>query len=166
MALKEVSISDLQLNPFTAIGKEWTLITAGTLKKANTMTASWGEMGVLWQRNVLTIFIRPSRYTKEFVDANETFTVSVLKEGYREALNYCGTVTGRGINKIGESGLTLVQTGDSVAFEEARLVFVCKKIYEYWLDPESFIIKDDIDTFYPKKDFHRVYVGEIQKVFM
>ena len=89
MSFKEIPLTDLQFNPFTKIGSEWMLITAGNEKKFNTMTASWGGMGVLWGKNVVTTYIRPQRYTKEFVDANDTFTLSFYGPQYKEALNFC-----------------------------------------------------------------------------
>ena len=95
MSFREVKPEELTMNPFTKIGKEWLLITAGNEEKCNTMTASWGAMGVMWGKNAVTVYIRPQRYTKEFVDREETFTISVLGEDYRKALNYCGTVSGK-----------------------------------------------------------------------
>ena len=91
MAFKEVKAEELQFNPFTKIGKEWMLITAGTEEKYNTMTASWGGVGVIWGKDVVTAYIRPQRYTKEFVDANDTFTISFFPEGYKKALSLCGS---------------------------------------------------------------------------
>ncbi len=105
MGFREVKIEELQFNPFTKIGKEWLLITAGDSEKFNTMTASWGGVGVYWGKNVVTTYIRPQRYTKEFVDSNDTFTVAFFDETYREALNICGTVSGRDINKIEKQDL-------------------------------------------------------------
>ena len=95
MAFKEVKAEELQMNPFTKIGKEWMLITAGNEEKCNTMTASWGGVGIMWGKNAVTTYIRPQRYTKEFVDANDTFTISFFDESYRKALNICGSVSGR-----------------------------------------------------------------------
>ena len=103
MSFKEVKPEELTMNPFTKIGKEWLLITAGNEEKCNTMTASWGAMGVMWGKNAVTVYIRPQRYTKEFVDREETFTISVLGEQYRKALSYCGKVTGKDMDKITEA---------------------------------------------------------------
>ena len=92
---KELKAEELQMNPFTKIGKEWMLITAGNEEKCNTMTASWGGVGIMWGKNAVTTYIRPQRYTKEFVDANDTFTISFFDESYRKAFNICGSVSGR-----------------------------------------------------------------------
>ena len=100
MGFKEIAVEELNFNPFTKIGTEWMLITAGDEKNFNTMTASWGGMGIMWNKKVITAYIRPQRYTKEFVDANELFTVSFYDEKYRKALNICGTKSGRDCDKV------------------------------------------------------------------
>lgn len=128
MSFREVKAEELTMNPFTKIGKEWLLITAGNEEKCNTMTASWGAMGVMWGKNAVTVYIRPQRYTKEFVDREDTFTISVLGEKYRKALNYCGKVSGKNAdNKIKEAGLTPYFTDGTAGIEEADMIMVCKK---------------------------------------
>ncbi|MEI3563163.1 MAG: aldo/keto reductase [Agathobacter rectalis] len=129
MAFKEVKIEELSFNPFTKISKEWMLITAGDEEKHNTMTASWGGVGIMWGMNVATAYIRPQRYTKEFVDAEEMFTLSFFKEDYRKALNLCGSKSGRDCDKDKEAGLTPYYTDGTTAYEEADLIFVCRKLY-------------------------------------
>lgn len=84
MSFKEVKMEELNFNPFTKIGTEWMLITAGDEKKFNTMTASWGGVGIMWNKNVVTTYIRPQRYTKEFVDTNEYFTVSFMTRSIKK----------------------------------------------------------------------------------
>ena len=104
MSFKEIKPEELKENPFTMIGKDWLLITAGTKECCNTMTASWGGLGVMWGKPSATVYIRQSRYTKEFVDKEEYFTISVMEESYREALKLCGTVSGRECDKMKEAG--------------------------------------------------------------
>ncbi|AJP12140.1 TPA: flavin reductase family protein [Clostridioides difficile] len=166
MGFREVKIEELQFNPFTKIGKEWLLITAGDSEKFNTMTASWGGVGVYWGKNVVTIYIRPQRYTKEFVDSNDTFTVAFFDETYREALNICGTISGRDINKIEKAGLTPYFVDDTVAFEEANMIIVCKKLYHDNMPPENFDAKENDKKWYPEKDYHTMYISEIIKVLV
>lgn len=166
MAFVEISINELQINPFTKIGKEWTLITAGNMQKHNTMTASWGGFGVLWKKNVATIYIRPQRYTKEFVDGNEKFTLTFFSEEYREALTYLGRVSGKDRDKIKECGLTPVELEGTIAFEEAQILFVCRKLYADTLKPECFLDGETERKIYPEKDYHTMYVAEIEKVFI
>ena len=116
MKFQEIKVEDLNLNPFQLIGKDWMLITAGTKEQVNTMTASWGGMGVFWGKNVMTAYIRPQRYTKEFVDANDTFSISFFGEEYRKMLAYCGKVSGRDEDKIAKAGLTTCFYGETPYF--------------------------------------------------
>lgn len=166
MSFREVKAEDLKINPFTTIGKDWFLVTAGDEKQYNTMTASWGGMGVLWRKNVVTIYIRPQRYTKEFVDKNDRFTLSVLGEEYRKALNVCGTQSGRDVEKFKEAGITPYFLEGTTAVEEAQMIFVCKKMYHQWMKEECFDDKDADSLCYPDKDYHMVYVAEIEKVLV
>lgn len=166
MSFKEISPEELVLNPFTKIGKDWLLITAGDSAKANTMTASWGAMGVMWGKNAVTVYIRPQRYTKEFVDNNECFTISVLGNEYRKVLGYCGSASGRGIDKIKEAGLTAWVTDGTVGIGEAELVMVCRKMYEDTIKPECFDDKEQDGRWYPEKDYHTMYIAEVMKVYV
>lgn len=152
---------ELDFNPFAAIGEQWMLITAGNADNANTMTASWGGVGVLWNKNTVTCYVRPQRYTREFIDANGYFSVSLLPEEYRKQLVYCGRVSGRDEDKIAGAGLTLRGDRQAPYFEEAGTVLICKKIYVGRIDPEG-IQYDELDAAnYPQKDYHIVYIGEI-----
>lgn len=166
MAFKEVKIEELQFNSFTKIGKEWLLITAGDEEKHNTMTASWGGVGVLWGKNVVTTYIRPQRYTKEFVDAQDVFTITFFGENYRKALALCGKVSGRDADKIKEAGLTPYFVDGTTAFEEAEMVLVCRKLYADEIKPEKFIATENDERWYPEKDYHTMYIAEITKVLV
>lgn len=150
-------------NTFELIGKDWMLITAGGEGDYNTMTASWGGMGVLWNEPVSFIFIRPQRYTFEFTEKNGLFTLSFFDETYRSALRFCGSKSGRDFDKAAETGLTPVHEDGLTYFAEAKLVLVCEKLYAQDLTAESFIDKSIIDKNYPNNDFHRMYVGKIVK---
>lgn len=163
--MREWKVEDWDKNVFEAIGKQWMLITAGG-EKANTMTASWGGMGVLWGKNVVYIFIRPQRYTKEFLDSENTFSLSFLGEEYRKQLQYLGKVSGRNEDKIKVSELTLSREGDTPYFEEAQAVLICNKLYAQELKPDCFIAKGEDETWYPQKDYHTMYVGEITKLLI
>lgn len=153
-------------NVFELIGKEWMLITAGQPEKFNTMTASWGGLGVLWNKNVVFCFVRPNRYTREFLDKEDNFTLSFFSEEYRDELMFCGTNSGRDTDKIEKTGLTPISTNKNlVTFEEARLILECKKIYIQDIDPKNFLSKE-IETNYPQKDYHRMFIGEIINCLM
>ena len=160
---KEVKPELIKDNAFKLIGKDWMLVTAGKIDKFNMMTASWGALGVLWNKNVCFCFIRPGRHTYKFMEDNDYFTICVFDEKYRDILNFCGSKSGRDVNKMTATKLTAVKSGlGNVYFSEARLVIECKKIYFQDITPNNFI-DSDIQTFYPKKDYHRMYIGEIIK---
>ena len=160
----EKKIEDFSSNAFTMIGKEWMLISAEKDGKVNTMTASWGGLGILWNEPVAYIFIRPQRYTKEFVDANEKLTLSVLDDSFRKQLSYLGTVSGRDENKIEKAGLTVRNDYDAPFFDEAKTVFVCKKLFAQELNPDCFIEKAIDGAMYPNHDYHTMYVCRIEKI--
>lgn len=161
MSYKKVGVNELSLNPFVKIGKEWMLISAEKDGKVNTMTASWGMMGVFWGKNVVTVGIRPQRYTKEFVDAGDIFTLTFFDGEQKEALTHLGTVSGRDEDKISTVGFHVTKVGDAPTFEEGKLVLVCKKLMQTPLDPKEFL-EDWIDTkWYPEKDYHMMYTAEI-----
>ena len=162
MSFTEIKAELLMENPFKLIGADWMLITAGTAEKFNTMTASWGGMGVLWERKVCFMFIRPTRYTFEFVERSTHFTLSFFDESRRTALQYCCTHSGRTTDKVKETGLTAVHDAGLVYFREARLVLGCRKFYHQDIDPSRFL-DSAINTLYPQKDYHRMYVGEVMK---
>ena len=164
MAFKEVKIEELSFNPFTKISKEWMLITAGDEEKHNTMTASWGGVGIMWGMNVATAYIRPQRYTFEFIENNGYYTMSFFDEKYRDALKLCGSKSGRDIDKVAETGLTPAFTEDGIPyFAEAKLVLVCKKMYAQFLNAESIVDNDAVDKWYDN-DFHKMYISEIVEV--
>ena len=123
-------------------------------------------MGVMWGKNAVTVYIRPQRYTKEFVDQEDTFTISVLGSQYRKALNYCGTVTGRGIDKIREAGLTPYPVDGTEGIAEAEMIMVCRKMYHDTIRPECFITVENDTKWYPDKDYHTMYIAEVLKVLV
>ncbi|RKX27879.1 MAG: flavin reductase family protein [Candidatus Zixiibacteriota bacterium] len=152
------SIND---NVFKAISSDWMLVTAGDLQSYNTMTASWGAFGELWHKKICICFVRPTRYTFKFMEQTDAFTLSFFDESFRDVLKYCGTKSGRDVNKMSFPELTAVAgTTDSVYFAESRLVMECRKIYTHDLDPNRFI-DSEIQDEYPRRDYHRMYIGEI-----
>ena len=165
MSFQEINVREFSMKPFKMIGDQWMLITAGTREKCNTMTASWGGLGVLWGKNVATIYIRPQRYTLEFMEREEYYSLAFFDNGFREALNFCGTKSGRDFDKWKETGLT--PAFDLAPYpEEARVVLICRKLYRQDMTPESFLDAEVRDKNYPGKDYHRVFVGEIVKLLI
>lgn len=174
--MKEVAVTDISLNPMKMFGDAWPLLTAGNKERGyNTMTIAWGHMGAVWNmpgrtvgRGIPTIlvYVRPQRYTKEFIDREELFTVSVFDpEKYRKALAYLGTHSGRDEDKIAKVGLTPKFVDGTTCFEEASLVFVCRKLYHTSILEGSFVDKAIVAKCFPNKDFSEQYVGEIIKVY-
>ncbi len=163
-AFQEIRAEDIHENPFKLIGGDWMLIAAGNLKSYNMMTASWGAMGHLWDKNVCFCFVRPTRYTFEFMQQGETFTLNFFSEDYRSVLTYCGSHSGRHVNKTKKCGITPVAGSiDDVYFAEARLVFECRKLYFQDINPSAFLAQTLIDI-YPEHDYHRMYIGEVVRV--
>ncbi len=164
----EVPVEVLQMNPFTAIGKDSFLITAGTPDKYNTMTASWGSMGVLWGRNIVTLYVRKSRYTHQLLEENDGFTVSFFPPDMKKQLLWCGSHSGRDFDKVKETGLqpTFISSPrgpERVTFKAATLVFSCTKAACYDLDNSHFLL-NQINDFYLDGDFHTVYIGFIDSI--
>ena len=158
---KKVDVKTLSDNVFKLLDNDWMLITAGTSDSVNTMTASWGGFGILWNKPVAFIVIRPQRYTLGFVENNDSFTLSFFTEEFRSVLQYCGKKSGRDTNKIKESNLTPMTLDKSIAFEQACMVLHCRKLYTDSFKPENFIDKDIVGKIYPTKDFHHFFIAEI-----
>ena len=164
MAFHSVPFDSLSLNPFTKLGQDWALVTAGDQNGFNTMTVSWGALGFIWGKPTVTIYIRPQRYTKEFLDAVDHFSLSVLPAEHKKTLGYLGSVSGRDEDKIAKSGLTLAHEAETPYFDEAELVLVCRKLYKQDMDPACFLDKECDEKWYAAKDYHAVYIAEIEQV--
>ena len=162
--MREISPRDIDKNAIRLITEDWALLTAGGADGWNTMTVSWGGLGELWGKDVAFVFVRPQRYTKEFIDGSEYFTLSFFDESYKGALRVCGTKSGRDIDKAKETGLTPVFENGTTHLAQAELVLVCKKLYAQDMTPDCFVDKSIIDENYKANDFHTSYVGEIIKV--
>ena len=149
------------------IGKDWMLITVRDEEKGsvNAMTASWGSLGVLWNKCVCTCFVRPQRHTFGLLESEESFTVAFLDEEYRDALRLCGRVSGKDRDKLAEAGLTVADAQGVPAVAEAQMILVCRKLYADDLKEEGFL-DDSLLAHYEAKDFHRMYVCEIQRAYV
>lgn len=163
---KEIKPEELNKSAFQLIGNDWMLITAEKNNKANTMTASWGGLGVMWNKNVAYMVLRPQRYTKEFVDNSDTYSLCFFNDSYKKQLAYLGSVSGRDEDKISKTDLTVAHCGSTPYFEEADIVIICKKLFAQEFTPESFIEKNLIEKNYPNKDFHTLYISEVEKVLI
>ncbi len=154
----------LEVNPFLKLSKEWALVTAGDKTKNNLMTVSWGAFGEIWGKHAVTIYIRESRFTKEFIDKGEFFSLSFLSEDYKNALNVCGSKSGRDTDKWKEAGLT-VNTHLGIPFpDEANLLILCKKMAAVPMPFDSFTDKSIEKKWYKDGDAHVMYIGEILEI--
>ncbi|NLE35664.1 MAG: flavin reductase family protein [Bacteroidales bacterium] len=165
---RQINPAEIKDNLIRLIASDWMLVTAGTREKFNTMTANWGGMGYLWNKNVAFVFVRPERYTYGFIESTEGFTLTFFDENYRDALNLCGTKSGRDCDKMAEAGLTPLFTGSGLpAFAEARIVVECRKLYSAQLTREAFLDDGPLKTHYNTKDgLHRLYIAEIERVWL
>lgn len=169
--MKEIPVSELTINPMEKIAKEWMLITAGTKETGyNTMTASWGHLGSIWGHGgglpTAAVYVRPQRYTKEFVDREPYFTLSFFPAEYKKALGYLGSHSGRDGDKVAAVGMTPCFGENFTTFEEAELTLVCRKLFRMPLKEEYFLDKAIVEESYPNRDFHDMYIGEIVKVLV
>lgn len=165
MAFKRIKPEEITGNPFQMINDQWMLITGGDATAFNSMTASWGALGIQWSKPVAHCLVRPTRYTYPLMNDGAYYTLSFYGEEYRDQLMYFGTISGRDEDKAKGSGFTpKVLDCGAVCYEEANLVIACKKIYTYEIQPERFL-DPGIEENYPLKDYHRVYVGEIVEVW-
>ncbi len=154
---------EFNMDIFSQFDKKWALLTAGTKDKFNTMTISWGGMGTLWGKPVVTSYVRTSRYTHDFMDDNDYFTVSFYPEEYKKILGVLGSKSGRDMDKMNESGLTAEEAFESVTFKEAEVTLVCKKLFRQKLD-ENNMPKEVVDQFYADDASHDMYIGEVVEI--
>ncbi len=165
MPLQKIDPLTFKENIFQKIGSEWFLLTAGNEENCNTMTAAWGGLGFLWGKNVATVYVRQSRYTYGFMEETDRFTLSFFGEGnQRDALAFCGSRSGRDVDKFEACGLHKIPLDGSTAIEEAELVITCKKLCRQPLLPESFT-DPSVMEHYADHDYHTMYIGEIINIY-
>ncbi len=161
---QKVTEDIMEINPFTKIGKDWMLVTAGNEEKANTMTASWGGVGVMWGKDVAYVVIRQTRFTKEFIDKEGKFSLSFPSEKYRKEMKFLGTVSGRDEDKIKEAGID-INYHDGVPFiDQADMVFICKVMSNTFISKEDFIDKGIDEAWYKDGNYHTLYIAEITDI--
>lgn len=168
MSFRVISPDEFERSPFRLIGKEWLLITAPDDSKAsgaNAMTASWGNMGILWNKPVATVFVRPQRYTFSLCESADRFALCVLPDEHRNALKLCGTKSGKDTDKLAECGLDCIEVDEVKIIEKSSVAMICKKLYADDIKKDHFIDKEQIKH-YPTDDFHRFYILEIEKILV
>lgn len=165
--LKEVNFTDVKENVVDLLKNRWALVTAGNSEAFNTMTVSWGAIGELWGKDMATIYIRPQRYTEEFLNANDYFSISFYPEDMKKQIHgVCGSKSGRDVDKVSEAGITPCFDENAPYFDEAEIVLICKKSAKAKFDADSFIDEDIMERWYPQNDLHFIYYGAIEKVLV
>ncbi len=161
--MKEINIRDIKESAVKMISDDWALLSAGNENGFNTMTVSWGGIGELWGKDVAFIFVRPQRYTKEFIDKEGMMTLSFFGGEYKKEMGFCGKYSGRDYDKMKETGLTPVFEDGTVYIEQAKNVLILKTLAVTEITPDSFIDKKIDGDCYSQKDYHKVYIAEIVK---
>ena len=168
MSLHAADLQSLSPRIFEIFGTQNALLTAGDKEVCNTMTIGWAQLGRVWNQPVCTVYVRPERYTYEFTEKNDHFTVSVLPAEQKKVMAFCGTKSGRDVDKVKECGLTLCHgAGDAPYFAEAELVLVCKKIYAQDMDASFVLEEGPVLPFYGEKGgWHRMYMGRVLEAYV
>jgi flavin reductase (DIM6/NTAB) family NADH-FMN oxidoreductase RutF len=163
--MREIQVLDFVARPVDIWLKKWFLLTAGNREHYNTMAVAWGSLGGMWNQPFVQVVVRPSRFTFEFINKYNTFTLCSFPEQFRKAVSFLGTRSGRDSDKIMESGLTVISSKsvEAPAFQEADLILECKKIYWQDMDPGHFL-DDQIQGNYPEQDYHRIFFGRILRI--
>ena len=162
----EVLISQLEFNPFSMIKDDGFLISAVKGSSTALMTAGWGLMGILWNKPVVTVYVRPSRYTFDFLKSGEKFTLSFFPEDRRDILRYCGSHSGHNEDKLSAISLRDSRIEDYIVYDEAVLTFACRKIYMREMDERLVLDKSITETYYADKDVHWSFSGLIEHVYI
>lgn len=164
---KEVAPEQWEGNVFQRIGKDWMLVTAEKPDgEVNTMTASWGGLGVMWGKPAAFVVIRPQRYTKEFVDASGRLSLTFYGEEYHRMLSYMGSTSGRDADKVAVQGLTVAHEDGVPYFEEADTAILARVLFAQPYDPDSFQNGAVQERWYPEQDYHTLYICEIEKLLI
>jgi flavin reductase (DIM6/NTAB) family NADH-FMN oxidoreductase RutF len=162
-----ISIQNFTSDAFKIFDKGWFLLTSGSFSTGhfNCMTISWGSMGTLWNKPVVTVVVRPTRHTFDYMESHPDFSLCAFPEEYRSALQLLGTRSGRDGNKVAQTSLTPIAADQiqSPVYAEANLILECRKIYSDDLNPERFLDPSILGN-YPSRDFHRLYIGEVLQI--
>ena len=149
--------------PFKDFAQDWAILTAGEKSNFNSMTIGWGGMGTLWQKSVVTVYVKPIRYTHEFMEKYDYFSVSFYSKEFRKALGIMGSTSGRDTDKVKASGLTPVYANNTVSYKEAKTTIYLKKIYSQEMN-EKTMPQEVIDTYYETEAPHTIFIGEVVEI--
>ncbi len=175
MAFKKITPSEFNENVFDLIKKDWFLMTAEADGVVNTMTVAWATLGILWQKPVVIVAVRPERYTHEIASKADTFSLTTLpsEPAWKKVLGVCGTKSGREMDKVKECGLTVEHEGETPYFTDGRLAIICKKLCVSQLAEEDFPT-DELSKFYGGENnasgegggYHHLYIAEITDILV
>ena len=163
MGQSENIVDPAVIDAFASLDKRWALLTAGDRNTFNAMVINWGALGFIWNRPIMTILVRPNRYTYEFIEKFDNLTVSFYDKQYKKSLGVFGTKSGRDVDKVKETGFTPVFIDGVPSFAEAELTIIGKKLFRTVVTPDNFV-DSSLDKFYPEKDYHTLYQVEIVRV--
>lgn len=163
MPFQTIKPAELQMKPFADLDKGWALLSAGNKDSFNMMTVSWGGLGTLWGQPVSTVYVRPQRYTREFIERENFYTLCFFDEDSRADLALLGKESGRDGDKLAKTGLTPLFDGESGAplYEQARTVLICRKLFFTDIRPDGILDAEVLSQWYAEKDYHRLYIGEV-----
>lgn len=132
----------------------------------NPMTIGWGSLGYIWSRPVFQVLVRPTRYTFGLMEESHSFTVNILPDRYKKEIAFCGTRSGRDLNKTESCGFTMQKGEKTTSFYigESSIHYECRIIHKHRLDPGT-LETSILERSYPLRDFHMVYYGEIVGVY-
>ncbi len=163
--MKEMDVYSLSFDIFAQLQKQGFVLAVGNMETHNCMTVAWASIGYLWKKPMAFVYVRPQRYTYQFMEKNEYFSINFFDESYEKIVNYCGSHSGRDIDKMHIKGLTPVSYNNKVIYyNESQLVLICRKIYFDDIKPAHMLDKSVLKN-YPTHDYHRLYYGEIEKLF-
>lgn len=165
MAWRKTDPNEWNASAFRVIGREWLLlVTEG--ERPNAMTASWGGFGMLWNRPVVLLWVRPERYSYGLLTQNERFSVCVLPERYREAYRICGSLSGRETDKIARSGLTVQRVNGVACIRESRAVLLCRRQYTQAMIPQGYAEPALLEEVRAKGNPHHLFIGEVEELLL
>lgn len=167
MRLQRVDLDTMTPEVFRVFSEQNALLTAGDKEGCNTMTIGWCQLGCIWNLPVCTVYVRPERYTYQFIESHDYFTISILPASEKKTMALCGSKSGRDVDKISECGLTVrYGAGDAPFFEEAQWVLVCRKLYAQDMEPSCTLEEAAILPFYGKRGgWHRSYTGQVVEAY-
>lgn len=167
MDLHLIDPYEFSVQPHDLFDRQMALLTAGDFANGeyNCMTIGWGLFGTMWSVPAALVVVRPSRYTYEFMERFDNFTITAFPKEFRRDLGYLGRRSGRDEDKLAKTKLTAIAADlvSSPTFTEAELSVECKKIYFSDYNPEHFLAPF-IHEQYDSGDYHRLYYGEILRI--